>query len=81
MLENSRAQAQPHPDIVTPELARVQHTAWPGDATHFKISGTGGRGSAVILSDVVTRRDVENALREAGYRTIDVHFDTHGLRT
>ena len=80
MNENNAAQAKLHGDIVTPDLARIEEVARAAGAIGFKINGAGGGGSGTLLCRGGARRDVETALKEAGYQVLNSHLDTQGLR-
>lgn len=80
MNENNAAQAQLHSDIVTSDLARIEELARGAGAIGIKINGAGGGGSATILCRAGARREVESAIKQAGYQVLNCHLDFQGLR-
>jgi D-glycero-alpha-D-manno-heptose-7-phosphate kinase len=80
MNENNAAQAGLHADIVSADLARIEEVARAAGAIGFKINGAGGGGSATLLCKAGARRDVETAVKEAGYQALNCHLDFQGLR-
>jgi D-glycero-alpha-D-manno-heptose-7-phosphate kinase len=80
MNRNNAAQKSLHPAIATSQSEEIEEKARQAGAIGFKINGAGGGGSLSILCATERRRDVETALREAGYNLLPFHFDWEGLR-
>lgn len=78
---NNSAQKNLHPEITTSQIEALQQTAFDAGAMGFKINGAGGGGSVTILSASGNRRDVEAAVKQAGYTVLPCHLDFGGLRT
>jgi galactokinase/mevalonate kinase-like predicted kinase len=70
-----------HAEITTPHIERIEETARAAGAIGFKINGAGGGGSLTILTEANRRRDVEEAVKQAGYQLLPCRFDWDGLRT
>jgi D-glycero-alpha-D-manno-heptose-7-phosphate kinase len=78
---NNAAQKALHAEITTEHIERIEEVARPAGAIGFKINGAGGGGSVTVLCDTRRRRDVEEAIRGAGFQLLPCRFDWDGLRT
>jgi D-glycero-alpha-D-manno-heptose-7-phosphate kinase len=77
---NNSAQKSLHPDIATKQSDEIEEKARAAGAVGFKINGAGGGGSISVLCATDKRRDVEAAIKGAGYDLLLFHFDWQGLR-
>ena len=80
MNSNNAAQKSLHPAISTAQIEEIEARARAAGAIGLKINGAGGGGSLSVLCATDRRRQVENALKEAGYQLLPFHFDWEGLR-
>jgi len=80
MNRNNAAQKSLHPAVATPQSEEIEERARRAGALGFKINGAGGGGSLTLLCATDRRREVQNALKEAGYQLLPFHFDWEGLR-
>lgn len=78
---NNASQKALHPDIATSQSNEIEERARQAGAIGFKINGAGGGGSLTILSATDRRREVETAVKAAGYQVLPFHLDWEGLRT
>jgi D-glycero-alpha-D-manno-heptose-7-phosphate kinase len=78
---NNAAQKALHPDITTEPIERIEEVARSAGAIGFKINGAGGGGSITVLCQTHRRRDVEEAVKGAGFQLLPCRFDWQGLRT
>ena len=81
MNTNNEAQKALHPEIATAQTEEIEERARAAGGLGFKINGAGGGGSVCVLCETDRRREVEAAIREAGYQLLPFHFDWEGLRT
>jgi D-glycero-alpha-D-manno-heptose-7-phosphate kinase len=86
MIENTDAQANLHPDLLSPRHAAVIDVARQNGAIGWKLNGAGGDGGSVTLlsgPDTAERRgmvrEIEAALPEC--RSIPILLSPLGLRT
>ncbi len=85
LIENTDAQAQLHPDLVSQDAQRVIEIARAHNALGWKVNGAGGDGgSLTILSSV--RADEQRAMLRAmeseatSFTVIPIHLSRDGLR-
>lgn len=78
---NNAAQKSLHPEITTEHIERIEEVARPAGAIGFKINGAGGGGSVTVLCETHRRRNVEEAIKAAGFQLLPCRFDWEGLRT
>jgi len=78
---NNACQKALHAEITTPHVERIEEAARAAGAVGFKINGAGGGGSLTILTEPNRRREVEGAVKAAGYQLLPCRFDWDGLRT
>lgn len=81
MNANNDAQKRLHSEITTPEIEALEKIASESGAIGFKINGAGGGGSVTILTASGNHRDVEGAIKRAGFTVLPCHLDYRGLRT
>lgn len=63
------------------EIEKIRSVALQNGAYGIKITGAGGKGGALIaLVDVEKKGDVQNAIKEIGYKVFDVNISTKGPR-
>lgn len=77
---NNEAQKALHPEIATPQTEEIEERSRAAGGIGFKINGAGGGGSVCVLCETDRRREVEAAVRDAGYQLLQFHFDWEGLR-
>jgi D-glycero-alpha-D-manno-heptose-7-phosphate kinase len=77
---NTAAQKNLHPDITTDKIEVLEEVARQAGAMGFKINGAGGGGSVTLLCASDNTREVEAAVKRAGYRVLPCHLDDRGLR-
>ncbi len=77
---NTQAQKDLHPDITTDKIEELQDIAFKTGALGFKINGAGGGGSVTILCGSTNTREVETAIKNAGYRILPCRLDFRGLK-
>jgi D-glycero-alpha-D-manno-heptose-7-phosphate kinase len=77
---NNEAQKSLHPDIASAQSDEIEAKAKQAGALGFKINGAGGGGSICVFTETDRRREVEKAIKSAGYQLLDFHFDWEGLR-
>ncbi len=80
MNRNNAAQKSLHPEIATPQSNEIEEKARQAGGVGFKMNGAGGGGSLCILCATDRRREVETAVKNAGYHLLPFHFDWQGLR-
>jgi len=78
---NTAAQKDLHPEITTDKIEELQEIGRKAGAMGFKINGAGGGGSVTMLCGSDNLREVESAVKEAGFRVLPCHLDFGGLRT
>ncbi|HOR27519.1 MAG TPA: GHMP kinase, partial [Candidatus Sumerlaeota bacterium] len=85
MIENTEAQAELHPDLVSPVARQTIEIARRHGAIGWKINGAGGNGGSITLllpSDWARRKDLIRAIEEigGGVREIPIYLSRIGLR-
>ena len=78
---NTAAQKNLHPEITTDKIEALEEIGRAAGALGFKINGAGGGGSVTMLCGPDNARNVEAAVKEAGYRVLPCHMDFRGLQT
>lgn len=85
MTENTEAQAQLHPDLVSPSHQAVIRVAREHDAFGWKVNGAGGDGGSVTIlggPKASANREMLRAIatQVAGTQNIPIHLSPEGLR-
>jgi D-glycero-alpha-D-manno-heptose-7-phosphate kinase len=85
MSDNTRAQADLHPDLVSPEARAVIEVARSHGALGWKVNGAGGEGGSITVlcnADMATKRALVAALAKVdpGFRPIRTRLSRHGVR-
>jgi D-glycero-alpha-D-manno-heptose-7-phosphate kinase len=78
---NNAAQTQLHERIVTEHIEKLEQITRESGAMGFKINGAGGGGSVTLLCASDNVRQVESAVKGAGFQILPCHLDDRGLRT
>jgi D-glycero-alpha-D-manno-heptose-7-phosphate kinase len=86
MAENTQAQAQLHPDLVSADALRVIEIARAHGAIGWKVNGAGGNGGSVTIlggdMSIAKRRMVKEIEDENPlFRNIPIYLSRFGLRT
>lgn len=86
MVENTEAQRELHPDLVSDEAQQVIDIARAHGALGWKVNGAGGSGGSITLlcgPRSHTKRTMIGEIETANplFRHIPVHLSHHGLRT
>jgi D-glycero-alpha-D-manno-heptose-7-phosphate kinase len=77
---NTAAQRDLHAGISTERIDELELVAKRAGAIGFKINGAGGGGSVTLLCGCDNTREVESAVKAAGFRVLPCHLDARGLR-
>lgn len=77
---NTRAQKDLHPGITTESIEDLERISREAGALGFKINGAGGGGSVTILAGADNTRNIEVAVRNAGYMVLPCRLDFGGLK-
>ena len=77
---NTSAQKNLHPEITTDKIEALEEIGRESGALGLKINGAGGGGSVTILCGSGNAREIEAAVKNAGYRVLPCHLDCRGLR-
>lgn len=85
MIENTEAQANLHPGLVSPQHQAVIEVAKKFDALGWKVNGAGGDGGSVTIlgsSKSAASREMLQAIAAEvpGTQSIPIHLASHGLR-
>ena len=85
MIENTQAQANLHPALISPEAARLIAIARSHGALGWKVNGAGGDGGSLTLlcgSPQGARRALRQAIQKESpvFSEISIQLDSHGLR-
>jgi D-glycero-alpha-D-manno-heptose-7-phosphate kinase len=85
MIANTDAQANLHPDLVSPRHRAVIEVARQYGAVGWKVNGAGGDGGSVTIlgnSDTCVKREMTRAIEEMvpGTKNIPVYLSRLGLR-
>jgi len=78
---NNSAQKRLHPRITTESIEKLEEVARDAGAMGFKVNGAGGGGSVTLLCASDNVRQVEAAVKRAGFQILPCHLDYRGLRT
>ncbi|MCE5324492.1 GHMP kinase [bacterium] len=78
---NNAAQKQLHSDISNDKTEELEDVARKTGAMGCKINGAGGGGSITFLCGSENTRNVESAIKSAGFRVLPCRLDFRGLVT
>lgn len=78
---NTAAQKDLHPSITTEKIEDLEDISRKAGAMGSKINGAGGGGSITLLCASGNTRQVECAVKQAGYQILPCHLDFRGLVT
>lgn len=70
-----------HPQISTPEIARIEEVALAHGAAACKINGAGGGGTVSVLAKEGCRKPIMEALKNQGFESYPIKIDFMGLQT
>jgi D-glycero-alpha-D-manno-heptose-7-phosphate kinase len=86
MVQNTAAQRDLHPDLVSPDAQRVIEVAQAHGALGWKVNGAGGAGGSLAIlcgsSSHARRAMIREIEKESPlYQNIPIQLSRHGLRT